>query len=298
MTRWLITGATGLLGSNAGIVLGKNPGLHLTAMAHKATVSTVFDNRVTADLTDEDSLRHAVMSAQPDVILHAAALASHETCEADPALARSINVEGTRALVKAAEEQGAKFIHISTDAVFDGITGNYTEESPANPFSVYGKTKLEAEGYVLNYTNALVLRTNFFGWSPTGERSILEFFVNNLSQRTPVRGFTDFTVSSMYVRHLVQTIFTVANTDYRGLLHIAAHNALTKYQFGVTVARSFNLDEDLILPTTSSAVGLSTSRSRDLSLDVARAETLLGSLLPTQAEGITAAHQDWMKTHE
>lgn len=292
MTRWLVTGATGLLGSNAGIVLSKDPQVHLTAMTHNTKPTSDFEDHVVADLANEQSLRRAVEDAQPNIVLHAAALASHEACEANPELARRLNVEGTRALAQAAASVGALFIYVSTDAVFDGVEGNYSESSPTNPFSIYGKTKLEAEGLVLSYANSLVIRTNFFGWSPSGERSILEFFVNNLSQRNAVKGFTDFTVSSIYVRHLVDVIATIAGSDYRGLLHVAAHNALTKYQFGVSVAQAFQLDDDLIIPTSSTAVGLTTSRSRDLSLDVSRAERLMGAPLPTQAEGIAAARED------
>lgn len=294
MTRWLVTGATGLLGSNAGIVLSMDPKVHLTAMTRNTKPTSAFADHVVADLANEQTLRRTVAEARPDVVLHAAALASHEACEANPVLARAINVEGTRALAHAAESVGALFIYVSTDAVFDGVEGNYSESSPTNPFSIYGKTKLEAEGLVLTYANSLVIRTNFFGWSPTGERSILEFFVNNLSQLKAVKGFTDFTVSSIYVRHLVRVVAEIAGSDYRGLLHVAAHNALTKYQFGVSVARAFQLDDDLIIPTSSSAVGLTTSRSRDLSLNVSRAEKLIGALLPTQAEGIAAALRDRM----
>lgn len=288
--KWLITGATGLLGANACRVLGHQ--YEITAVTRQEVELPFAQHTLHVDLLDSEATQQAIVAAKPSVILHAAALASHEECERDPELAHRMNVEATAHVTQAASEVGAALVHISTDAVFDGKEGNYAEDSPTNPFSVYGKTKLQAEDVALEYDQAMVVRTNFFGWSPSGTRSILEFFVNNLGQGQHVRGFTDFTVSSIYVSDLVEVLPDLIANHYQGLLHVAAHDALTKYQFGVAVAEKFGLNADLITPTASTAVGLSTPRSRDLSLDVNRAEEILRSSLPTQAMGITRAFSE------
>ena len=171
---------------------------------------------------------------------------------------------------------------ISTDAVFDGARGHYSEADAPNPTSVYGRTKLEGEQLALASTDALVARTNFFGWSPTGRRSILEFFVNALSNGEQVRGFTDFTTSSAYVQVLAEALWDLCALEATGLVHLTSPEALTKYEFGVAVAEEFGLDAGLITPTTSD---MQPPREGDISLDVARAESWLGRRPAEPARG-------------
>lgn len=193
--RWLITGANGFLGANSGVFLSDRvTTIGLTRKSRLSTSHTTED----IDLLDSDSLRSLIERIQPAVILHTAALASHESCEASPELARHVNAVVPGVLAQAAAETGATMIQISTDAVFDGGRGHYSELDQVNPFSVYGRTKLEGENAVLEAGGrSIVARTNFFGWSPTGTRSILEFFVEGLRAGRTLPGYTDFRVSSL-----------------------------------------------------------------------------------------------------
>ncbi|MBI1352126.1 MAG: sugar nucleotide-binding protein, partial [Actinomycetales bacterium] len=150
-------------------------------------------------------------------------------------------------------------------------------------------TKLEAEQLVLRETDATVIRTNFFGWSPTGRRSILEFFVNALSQGQQVRGFTDFTTSSAYAQALARGIWDLAATQATGLFHVTSPDAMTKYEFGVAVAREFGLDAELISPSTSD---IEPPRQGDISLDVMKFESTVGRPLPSMLAGIEQARSD------
>jgi dTDP-4-dehydrorhamnose reductase len=226
------------------------------------------------------------------VILHAAALASHEQCQSDPQLAERVNADATRQLARAAADVGAQFVCISTDAVFDGSRGDYTESDAPRPFSVYGRTKLLGEEYALQETDALVLRTNFFGWSPSGSRSILEFFVNELSAGRPVNGYTDFIVTSTYASFLLEAIWQLAARRTTGIVHVGSADRLSKYEFGRTVAEVFGLDAGLIAPVSATSARHSTSRARDLSLRTDRLRALLGAELPTQQIGILQAQDD------
>lgn len=285
-TKWLVTGATGFFGSNFAVA-----DVELIALTRSGEVPQGYSDSVTANLESSEELRAAVRDVSPDFIVHAAALASHEECERSPERAFSINEDVTRALAQESESVGAKFIYISTDAVFDGTKGNYSETDETNPFSVYGKSKLRGEIAALEVTNPLIIRTNFFGWSPSGTRSILEFFVNNLDQGNTIPGFTDFTVTSTYVRKLVQVIGHLR--DQVGIWHVASTDALTKYGFGVQVAEVFGLDPTLITPTTSST---EVSRSRDISLSTEKVRKFLsaGGLEPLESQraGIIRAHDD------
>lgn len=285
---WLVTGAHGFLGANLG--------LHLEGRAHRVgavrgatSTGGPYDRYVIADLERPDALLSFITQERPDVIVHAAAMASHEECERDPARAEHVNSTATGALAQAAQRAGSRFVLISTDAVFDGERGAYTEDDETKPTSVYGATKRKGERLAAGTSDALILRTNFFGWSPTGRRSILEFFVSELSAGRPVRGFTDFSTTSAYAQVLADTIWRLVETDASGLFHVASPDVLSKYEFGIAVAEEFGLPTHLITPAKAD---VTPPRGRDLSLDVSKAQALLGAELPTQREGVRRALAD------
>ncbi len=291
MTKWLVTGAGGFFGANAGVFL--NGRVASVGAFRSLSKRSKFGTSISIDLRSGTSINEIVSDERPDVVLHAAALASHEGCESDPALAQLINVESTTHLAQACADVGAKLVYLSTDAVFDGSRRNYTELDPTNPFSVYGETKLLGEQAALAiHDDVLITRTNFFGWSPSGTRSILEFFVNALRSGHQVSGYTDFVVSSIYVQDLLSAIYDLVGSDRRGVVHLGASNALSKYDFGVKVATQFGLDAELISPVAAAVGGHATSRARDLSLDASLAASWLGRSVPTQELGVASAYDN------
>ncbi len=234
-----------------------------------------------------------VKDLAPNVILHAAAISGHETCVNDPTQAFEVNVEATRILSSAAAEIGARFIYVSTDALFSGETGNYSEIDPTEPFSLYGETKLLGENEVfISGAYAFSVRTNFFGWSTPANRSVLEFFVNSLREHQSVQGYPDFIVTSIYVSSLLRTIWDLNEIGYEGIVNVASADALSKYDFGLAVAEEFGLDGDLIASAPSSSGFLQTRRSRDISLNTGLLQSLLNENVQTQAEGIREARMD------
>ena len=286
---WLVTGASGFFGSNFPYVSGSTK---LIALTRDGTTPPGYHSAVKADLTNPTSIRAAVTETQPTHVLHAAALASHEECERQPELAFTINSDASSVIAQAAQECASTMIYLSTDAVFSGETGNYSETDQPNPFSVYGKSKCAGEQRVLGIDpESLIIRTNFFGWSPTHTRSILEFFVNNLEAGNQIDGYTDFTVSSIYVRYLAQHIHQLKSES--GVWHVASRDALTKYEFGLQVAEVFDLNPSLISPVSGQG---EVSRVRNISLNTTKFRNFLASLqaekLSSQREGIVQASED------
>jgi dTDP-4-dehydrorhamnose reductase len=290
MQTWLVTGAQGFLGANAGIFLGSMA--RTVGVARAGGTPAHYHSGVQGDLSEPVGLCAAIRELRPDVILHAAALASHEQCQSDPQLAERVNADATRQLAHAAADAGAQFVYISTDAVFDGSRGDYSEEDATAPFSVYGRTKLLGEEYALRETDALVVRTNFFGWSPSGSRSILEFFVNELSAGRPVNGYIDFTVTSTYAPILIDAIWRLVGDGAAGIVNVASSDKLSKYDFGRSVAEGFGLEASLISPVSATSARHATPRARDLSLRTDRLRDLLGVEAPTQQVGILQARDD------
>lgn len=285
---WLITGATGLLGANASLDLSQTD--RVVGVARHAPEGAPIDF-VTADLSLASDRARIVERLRPDVVLHCAAVTSHELCEEDPAGAENLNVAASRDLAEQAVRVGSKFVYISTDAVFDGRIGGYRESSPPSPTSVYGSTKLAGERAVLEISpDALVARVNFYGWSPSGRRSLVEFFVNRLTSGERAPGFTDVRVSTMYVGTLVDRIRRLVEIGASGLYHVANDESTTKFAFGQRVAERLGVDLEAVPPALSSDV-LAVPRGTDLSLstDKLRATLKLTSTQESDLHALFAA---------
>lgn len=291
METWLVTGSRGFLGTNAAVFLAGRA--RLVGQARTTADSHLYERIIGLDLRDADGVGDLVREVDPDVVLHAAAISGHETSANDPEQAFAVNVVATRAIARACADIGARMVHISTDAVFDGGRGGYSEADEPQPFSYYGETKLGGEQAVReSVEDHLIVRTNFFGWSETGRKSVLEFFVNSLRDGHNVRGYPDFVVTSLYVPSLLQAIWDLGEIGAVGTVHVASSDALSKYDFGMLIADTFGLDPGLIARQGPDAHDHSASRSRDLSLDTSRVAAILGRPMQTQARGIAQAYDD------
>jgi dTDP-4-dehydrorhamnose reductase len=179
-------------------------------------------------------------------------------------------------------------MHISTDAVFDGTKdGVYTEEDTPNPQGVYACTKLQGERNVLSANpEAVVVRVNFFGWSLGGTRSLPEFFINNLSAGRRAPGFTDVFFCPLFVGDLGEMLLKVLERELSGIYHVVGSESLSKYDFGVAIARRFSLDDRLIEPVSVEESTLKARRSHNLRLSVHKLSTALGEPIPGFSTGL------------
>jgi dTDP-4-dehydrorhamnose reductase len=288
--KWLVTGATGLLGANALVepVLGRDV-IGLARRRPPTAPTTILE----ADLANASDRQDVVARSGADAVLHAAAVSTLEGAERDPDLAEEVNVRASADLAAQAAATGAAFVYISTDAVFDGSRGEYSEDDDPSPQSVYGRSKLAGERAVLDaHPGALVARVNFYGWSPSGRRSLAEFFRSALSAGGPVNGFDDQTVSTMYVGHLLTAIADLAAAGASGIVNVVSGEGISKYAFGRLIAEAFRMDPDLVRPVKS-ADHLAVARGSRLTLTTARMEGLLGRRAPSQREGVDRLLADW-----
>ncbi len=291
MSSWLVTGVSGLLGSNAALDL--SAGHRVVGSARIAPVGLPVEV-VAADLADPVSRSGLVRRAGADVVLHAAAVSTIEEADRDPALAHEVNVVASADLAAQAAEAGAAFVYISTDAVFDGARGAYSEDDAPAPRSTYGRTKLDGERAVLDsHPGALVARVNFYGWSPSGRRSLAEFFYSALSRGAAVNGFEDQVVSTLYAGALVEALAALLEVGASGIVHVASSEPTTKFSFGRRIAESFGYDPELVRPARSTD-HLQIPRGTRLDLDTAKMESLLGH----PADGQQASIDRLVRDHE
>lgn len=283
--RILITGASGLLGLNLALETTHRHTVFGTVNHH--ALSTDAFKVVQTDLLAPGAVERLLDETQPEWIIHCAALANLDACEANPDLARQLNTDLPRTLASHVARGGARMVHVSTDSVFDGLRGDYTEQDPPNPIGVYSCTKLEGELAVAEAdSRAIIARVNLFGWSMNGNRSLAEFFFNNLSQGRAVNGFTDVFFCPILVNELARIFTAMLEKNLSGLYHVVGPESLSKYDFGLRIAQRFNLDGSLINPVSVTQAGLKARRSPNLTLSTAKLTRSLGEPLPRLSMGL------------
>ncbi len=263
--RLLITGASGLLGLNIALEAARRHTVFGT-VNHNSLNTSAF-TVIQTDLLAPGAVEALLEHTQPDGVIHCAALANLDACEADPLLAQQLNTTLPRILASHVARGGARLVHVSTDSVFDGLRGDYSEEDTPSPVGVYSRTKLMGELAVAEADpTAIIARVNLYGWSLPGNRSLAEFFYNNLHQGRPVMGFTDVIFCPALANHFADLFIKMLEQKLSGLYHVVGPDCLSKYDFGLRIARRFGLDPTLIRPTRVAEANLKAYRSPNLSL--------------------------------
>jgi dTDP-4-dehydrorhamnose reductase len=283
--RILITGASGLLGLNLALEAASEHTVF--GLVHQHNLRTQAFHVIRADLLEPGAIQSVLDETQPDWVIHCAALANVDACETNPQQAAQLNSEIPGKLAQYVARGGARLVHISTDAVFNGQRGQYSEEDEPNPLSVYARTKLAGELAVAQANpEAIIARVNLFGWSVTGQRSLGEFFFNNLQAGKSVMGFTDVFFCPLLANDLGQILMRMLEKRLSGLYHVVSRECISKYTFGVRLARRFGLDEDLIRPASVSQAGLKAARSPHLTLQTRKLARALGTPPPDLSTGL------------
>ena len=294
--KLLLTGISGLLGINfAQEMMDKHEivGVDRGKLAHAPF------KVLKQDLLDPGAVDSILDSTQPEWLINCAALADLEACEDTPDIAKRLNTDLPRRLARSCKARNIPFVHISTDAVFDGEKdGFYTEEDQPNPKGVYAKTKLEGEWAVLTENpKAIVSRVNFYGWSLGGRRSLAEFFFHNLTNNKSMSGFTDVVFCPMLVNDTARVLVKMLQRGLSGLYHLVGPQAMSKYQFGVEIARKFSLHENEISPKSILSAGLTARRSHNLWLSTHKLSTDLGEDLPDFSTGLNEFYAQYQQSY-
>ena len=283
--KLLITGASGLLGINLAMEAMRS---HEVIGVDRGKLKSAPFQVFPIDFLQTNKINSLLDSTNPDWLINCAALANLDKCEEDPTQAERLNIDFPAELAAACSGRNIKFVHLSTDAVFDGEKeGAYTEDDEPNPRGIYSQTKLDGERAVQQVNpQAVIARVNFFGWSLTNSRSLGEFFVNNLSAEKPVNGFTDVIFCPMLVNHTARLLLEMLAKKLSGLYHVVGAQPMSKYQFGLEVARKFGLNESLISPKSVEGSGLTAKRSHNLWLSIHKLSTDLGREIPNFSTGL------------
>lgn len=216
--RILVTGAAGMLGHA------------LVPLLHEDH-EVVGLTRSACDLSDEGAVWETFKRQKPDLAFHLAAFTNVDGCELDPQRAKSSNEIATLNVAKAAKRAGAAVVYTSTDYVFDGqATSPYSEDAPAHPLNVYGKTKLAGERHVQELLDRyFIVRTSWL-FGPHG-KNFVSTILRLASQQPELRIVNDQRGSPTYTRHLAQKLAELAATQAYGVYHVAATGNCTWFEF-------------------------------------------------------------------
>jgi len=267
--RVLVIGA-GFLGENI-MEKFKN---HIVTQTN---LTKINKNSHILDITDEKQVIDCFHDVKPSIVINCAANTNIDFLEINTTTAYSINGEGARNIAVTCKKSDIRLVHISTDGIFDGINGNYTEEDKPNPINVYAKSKVIGEENIMkNCLNHVIVRTNFYGNHPKG-KSLFNNILSKLKNKEPFTGFNDVIFSPLEVSNLSDIISDVVFSNYRGILNLSSNETISKYQFCCKMADVFGFDSNLIKKGSVDDVGFIAKRPKNTSLNNTKSKQFIKS---------------------
>lgn len=273
--RILVTGGTGLLALNWACALRGQADVTLGTHRHGVRLTGVASLRL--DLSDGDSLSRQVSRTGADLIVHTAGLTNVDRCEDMPAEARHANAEIARNVAEVAAAAGIRLIHLSTDHLFSGIHQFYAEQATPEPLNEYARSKLLAEQWVQQACpDALILRTNFFGWGYAGRQSFSDWIIYGLRAGRSLPLFDDVFITPILADALAHAAHALLDQGTNGIFNLVGGERISKYEFGTRLAAAFGLPRALIHPAKVEQAHLHAIRPKDMSLDNSRLKQAIG----------------------
>ena len=276
--RIFIVGANGMLGQRT--IEFYKPNKNVQLFACSIEEDPLFSNvdYVCCNITDRDKIKQSVYNFMPDVIINAAAYTNVDLSERERETTWKINVKGVEHLAETARVIDAQIIHISSDYIFDGKSGPYSENDKPNPLGYYGRTKLASEN-VLKISGVLytILRTNvLYGVASKSKADFVEWLIDTVRSGKPVEIVDDQIGNPTFIDDLVQAVSKVIEFRKHGVYNIGGKEFLSRYEFSKIIAEYFNLDKSLIKPIKTKELNQSARRPLKSGLITLKAESELG----------------------
>lgn len=282
----LVTGASGLLGSNF-VMEAQQKGEDIVAVYNRNNIHFPLIKTVQIDLKDKEKIDELFKALTPEWIVHCAALTSVDWCEQHPYETYEVNTEVSRNLARAADRVGSRFVYISTDSVFDGSIGNYSENDTPSPINIYAKSKLDGERAVQDESeSSLIIRTDIYGWNACEKLSLAEWILKELESNRTINGFTDVIFTPILVNDLSQIILKAMKYKLSGIYNIAGVQGCSKYEFAGDIAEIFNLNDQLIKPISINDSPLRVLRPKNVTLNTKKICEKLDIAMPDVKSGL------------
>ena len=243
------------------------------------------------DLNNKIDLNELLNFVNPDIIIHCAANVNLDQCEIDNSDAIYLHSN----IIKEFKisSPNSIFVYISTDSVFNGEIGDYSENDYPEPLNKYALSKLNGENQVkINFKNYLIIRTNIYGSHLTNNKSsLVEWAIDKLKKNEAINGFDDVFFNPVFTLQLAMVIDFLLRLEFRGLINVGCNEVVSKFSFLINIAKKFNLNENLIIRSTSKNHKFLAQRPMNTSLNNSLLESLIDKKLKL-TDGINMLYND------
>jgi dTDP-4-dehydrorhamnose reductase len=265
VARVLLTGASGMLGKQVFDKLISHEGYEVYTVSRKLFV--ISKNHFVKDIGDNSQLKQVLNDCQPEIVINCAAYVNLDFCEKEHAATDMLHQHAVKTLSSYSSVQA--LYYISTDSVFDGQRGNYTEADHVSPLNYYAQSKVNGEMEALkNARNAYVIRTNILGFNSISGKSLFEWAYQNLSAGNNINGFSNVYFNPLYVGDLADMLVSfIGMSCDPGIYNFASQPVVSKYDVVKKIARAFEFNEELIKPAILNNSHLETLRPLNTTLN-------------------------------
>ncbi len=272
----LITGSNGLLGQKlVDYCLAANIDFVPTSRGENRNSKCPADRYRSMDITNHDEVLDVISELRPTHVIHTAAMTNVDQCELNPADCELINVTATRHLVEACNKVDAHFQLLSTDFVFDGEKGNYSEEDEMNPLSAYAKSKVDAEAIVLNESttdNSVVRTIIVYGNAENLSKSnIIAWAKSALEKGDPLTIVDDQFRAPTWAEDLAAGCMGVFEHNRTGVFHVSGPETMSIFDLVLRIGKHFDLRTDQVSKISSSTLNQAAKRPPKTGFDLSKA---------------------------
>lgn len=292
----LITGSNGLLGQKLVHKLAHRNDINLVATSRG--INRLLQQKgytyATMDIADAAAVQKVITEHQPDSVIHTAAMTHVDVCHKEPENCRKMNVEAVKNIVEACKQAGCHLVHLSTDFIFDGQNGSYSEEDIPAPLSIYGESKLESEKVVQESgLEAAILRTILlYGVAENMSRSNIVLWARQaLSDGKNINVVDDQFRSPTLAEDLADACILAAEKRAQGVFHISGPDTMSVLDLVYQVADYWNLDRNLIARVSSDTLSQPAKRPPRTGFAIDKARRELGYKPHTFKEGLAVVEK-------
>jgi dTDP-4-dehydrorhamnose reductase len=274
MPLYIIERKNGQVNGIKALVIGGSGfvGTHLTKhFSCLGTSRSGESGSLRLDVLDAPAAKRMIREISPDMIINASGLTNVDYCEVHPEEAMNINGYAVEVLADAAEEIDSEFFHISTDYVFSGENGNYSEDSETGPVNVYGRSKLVAENLLADRKCTVLRISTPYGINYSGKKkTFMEFVLSSLREGHIIRIVSDQFTTPTYVNEIPVAIEKLFAARKRGIFNLGSAECISRLEFSLILAEVFSLDASKIMPVKTSEFGFTAKRPMNTCMNISK----------------------------
>lgn len=291
MKKVLITGSNGLLGQKLVDLYRHIDDVFLIATArgsnrHPEKNGYIYQEM---DITNETQVHEVILKYQPYCVINTAAMTQVDDCETNREMCDLLNISAVSYLIDACNLIGAHFIHLSTDFIFDGKSGPYTEEDQPNPLSYYGLSKLKAENLIIKKAKKWSIARTVLVYGLVNDMSrsnIVLWAKQNLEKGQPMQVVHDQWRSPTLAEDLAMGCRLIEQKNVEGVFNICGKDQMNIYEIVCRVAKYFNLPTTQVEKVDSNTFKQPAKRPPITGLTLDKSREVLGYEPHTFEEGI------------